>query len=691
MAYSISIITPFHNVDMKYFTECVASMRRQTIGFERIEWIIVVHNCEPHYYPELQVMFKDDPNVVLKELNNEFRTPSSPRNQGLALATAPYIGLLDGDDCYTDNCIEVCLRHAEETDADMVNFRREVILASAGLLKVIVKSLFNNTERRTVMEQGHWDTEKMFGNIWGISTSYFFRTEMLRRNHIFFDNGVLFAEDFLFTLHCVAHANRVCYLNQFVGYKYVINADSLVQNPVKPAETVLTYAKGYRQIFDAMLHYGIDYSLMSIKHLAILSHFILHAKGMTLEIRQQIKELLGGYVVSSLAIRPNKLNTHAALADDLHLCSEVILNPEKTMEAIIGTALDGIQELKKILQENIDTDIARRNNFGSITTLEAYQFRQPLSDTDFYRPLIELQTRVGEDRVFSAEPIRHYFRTASGALIPCTDTHLYPYNEAVKDLIGGGETTCLLEQSRPIEAVTNDDADIDTLDSLLVKNYFSVSYLKEGKQQARLAAPVESYFDQGDGAAYRSLVLHSLAHSEVDRIVAFTAERVVSFFDYVAENWPTLLEELPADTQRKQELQAVFEAGFEEPAAAKIWPCLRKVIAFGAGEHYEAFKRMRRYIGDVPYNHGYYFTEETIFGKAVADGSNLFECIRGNDFYELIPLMDDSASPVCWTKVEQGKPYQLVVTNRAGLYRYVTDHFILPQEVTPQTIRFTIY
>ena len=67
MAYSISIITPFHNVDMKYFTECVASMRRQTIGFERIEWIIVVHNCEPHYYPELQAMFKDDPNVVLKE------------------------------------------------------------------------------------------------------------------------------------------------------------------------------------------------------------------------------------------------------------------------------------------------------------------------------------------------------------------------------------------------------------------------------------------------------------------------------------------------------------------------------------------------------------------------------------------------------------------------------------------------
>ena len=60
--YRVSVITPFHNVDMDMFQKCADSMRSQTIGFENIEWIIVVHNCQPHYLPLLTEMFKDDAN-----------------------------------------------------------------------------------------------------------------------------------------------------------------------------------------------------------------------------------------------------------------------------------------------------------------------------------------------------------------------------------------------------------------------------------------------------------------------------------------------------------------------------------------------------------------------------------------------------------------------------------------------------
>ena len=78
--YKVSVVTPFHNVDMAMFQKAADSMRQQTIGFENIEWVIVVHNCEPQYLPQLQEMFKDDKNVTVKELNNEAKTPSSPRN-----------------------------------------------------------------------------------------------------------------------------------------------------------------------------------------------------------------------------------------------------------------------------------------------------------------------------------------------------------------------------------------------------------------------------------------------------------------------------------------------------------------------------------------------------------------------------------------------------------------------------------
>ena len=36
---------------------------------------------------------------------------------------------------------------------------------------------------------------------------------------------------------------------------------------------------------------------------------------------------------------------------------------------------------------------------------------------------------------------------------------------------------------------------------------------------------------------------------------------------------------------------------------------------------------MKLFTGDTPHNHGYYYTEEAICGKAVADNSDLFETI----------------------------------------------------------------
>jgi hypothetical protein len=38
-----------------------------------------------------------------------------------------------------------------------------------------------------------------------------------------------------------------------------------------------------------------------------------------------------------------------------------------------------------------------------------------------------------------------------------------------------------------------------------------------------------------------------------------------------------------------------------------------------------------------------------------------------------------------------GEPYQLVVTNSSGLYRYVTDHIVRIQEKQEDKVLFTIY
>lgn len=438
MSYKISIITPFHNVDMKLFEDCAASMRRQTIGFENIEWIIVVHNCKTGYWSRLREMFSKDANVKLYELNNDCRTPSSPRNYGLQHVTAPFIGLLDGDDCYTENCIEEVLRNADETDSDMVNVRREAVVTSPIIKSILVRTLFNNTEYRIIMEHGHWNTKKMFAGIWGMSTAYFYRTEMLTKNKIAFDEEILMGEDFAFVLECIAHSRRVCYLNQLVGYRYIMNEESLVQNPSKPAAHLLAYAHGYKKIFQSMTRYGIDPTPLALILLSsVLSRFILFSPDMTHDIRVEIKELVGCYISEISLLKPDKINTERALDERSYLIREVILNPERKLESFVNLHLDDLRELKNILRINTDTDIARRNNFRTITTLEAYQFRVPLTNADFYRPLIDLQARIGETGIITKEPTTHYLKTEAGALLPCNETHIHPYHELIATALNG--------------------------------------------------------------------------------------------------------------------------------------------------------------------------------------------------------------------------------------------------------------
>lgn len=685
--YKISVITPFHNVDMKYFSDCVAAMRRQTIGFENVQWIIVVHNCEPKYLPMLKEMFANDSNVVLEELNDEHRTPSAPRNRGLQLVDAPYVGLLDGDDYYADDCFEVVLKEVEETNAELLCVRREAIAGSDNVTLFNVNFIFNNTERHTLMEYGHWDTEKMFHGIWGMSTAFFYSSKMLKENNLFFDYNVLYAEDMLFVLHCIAHSNKVCYLNQYIGYKYVINDASIVQNPVKPADIIMKYAKGHQIIIESMIKYGIDHSRIVLTLLSGFCKYVLYCPDLTTEQRYEIKELLGQYVITTDIQHYQPLYSKELDATLMGLIREVILNPEKDVTSLAVAELAGLTCLINILQNNKDTDIARRNDFKSIMTLDAWQFRMPQTDAAFYKSLIDLKYRVGEPKLLTTAPTTVYFKNETGTMFPCTEEHMQYYRESFNTIMKD-HNNLLLSVSKPIQGMTNDGATIDTLYSAILKAYFKHHYFANGVLSSRLASPIETYFTQTD-ADYRKLVLEALANKEMDQLVAFTCEEVVTFFRYIEENWKELLGEVQCSEERRNELQTILSAGFDA-IAAKLWPNLQRSVAFGSGEHYEAFQEMKRYTGDLSHNHGYYFTEEAILGKAVADDSDLFECIKGVNFYELIPLATDSA-PVFWTQVEMGKPYQLVVTNRAGLYRYTTDHFICPQKVSLNSIEFTIY
>lgn len=256
--YKLSVVTPFHNVDMGMFEKCAESMRSQTIGFENIEWIIVVHNCEPHYLPLLTEMFKNDHNVIIKELNDGLHTPASPRNHGMQFVTTPYLGFLDGDDSYTPDCLEVARREMIETQAQVVTFRREYELETESLHPHTEKVMWNQTEWRIVMDRDHFQQDKMFAGLWPFSTSRLFDVEFLRKNDLFFSKDVLWVEDVWHTGMCLMKADRVCYLPQFIGYHYFINGGSIIQDKKKSMEDLIECFKSANLIIDDLTAIGVD-------------------------------------------------------------------------------------------------------------------------------------------------------------------------------------------------------------------------------------------------------------------------------------------------------------------------------------------------------------------------------------------------------------------------------------------------
>ena len=687
--YKISVITPFHNVEMSMFEKCANSMRAQTIGFENVQWIIVVHNCEPKYLPLLQEMFKDDANVEVRELNNEIRTPASPRNHGMQFVTTPYVGFLDGDDSYLPNTLEVALREGIETKSDIVWFRREPEYERPDLDLALAPALWNATRERIVIEHGNWDDAKMFEGSFGFVTNNLFRTEFLRGQELAFSETVCFAEDAYFMVHALARAARICYLPQLIGYHYFINSGSLVQQGNKSAEMLITYAEGFRMLFEAMRGYGIDIQEYIQILSSVESRFILSSPALTLEDRQKIKEILGPYVNVTHLLPPSKTFTAEARRMLYFVSRDVILNPENPGAEFLKFTTNGISVLSSILHHNANTDMGQSYNFAKLE-LKAYQSRVPITDADFYRPLIDLQTRVGEHNIITSAPIVRYLTKRKGELTPFTEQQAQKYAECLSETLKG-HNNILFVMSYPVSGQTFDGAEIDTLNSSIVKDYFSRYYLRGGVPQAKLSSPMEHYFaaSEGEEELFR-LMVEALCNADAEQIVAFTAKELLQAMQMLERDWQKMVDMMPAG-ERREEVQRILAQGFDTPVVPQLWPSLKRVVCFGAGKIREAMRQLKRYIGDLPHNHGYDYLKSAVMGKAVADNSDLFECIKDHCFYEFLPADDDNGTTTkVWSELEIGKAYRVVITNHAGLYRYRTNHIICPQEVTPETIRFTI-
>ena len=358
--------------------------------------------------------------------------------------------------------------------------------------------------------------------------------------------------------------------------------------------------------------------------------------------------------------------------------------------------------LLSVLQENKDTEFGKANGFADIRSIEDYQARVKIREYDEFAPYIERMVR-GEDNVLTAEHVGHYNKT-SGTLgcakyIPLTKKqvgifgkyHALYSNGLISSQIGygwnDGKGLNLQEGSAEVlpSGATYGCASSVAVKGGPMKDISSKIYTSP--VEARQPAPgvITRYLHARFGlsernityiiATFSSIILEMFRYIEdhhemlVRDIAQGTIDETVELPDEVRAS---LLAKIRPDPKRAEELQRAFAEGFDTPWATRLWPELEYIYSVaGAGFSPYTEKLRKSILGEGIH----------VFYLGVSASEGFFSVPHGMDdpdsvltpdgcFMEFREADDENAPCLTMDRLEEGKCYELIITNYSGLYRY---------------------
>ena len=360
--------------------------------------------------------------------------------------------------------------------------------------------------------------------------------------------------------------------------------------------------------------------------------------------------------------------------------------------------------LAEILENNAYTDFGRRYNFTKITSEEEYRSTVPLSTYADYEKLFKLKTKIGEKQILSNDPTIAYALVSETAneseLIPFTKDHADAYVRALSSYSNVGGSTLFLFESMPRTFKFADQAPMDSLMGIVLdglKKYIADNSYNRMFKSGTCTSPMALMVTHEVMDSTYLRLLFALIDRKVQQIIAPFSWGVLEMFEYMETNWKELVnsirtgiisnnetiskntweelsEDFQADPERADELERIFEQGFDTPILPRVWPNFKRIVAGGTGSFMLYTKHLKRYIGNVEYTNGYYATPEALIGKALPEGSEEYELLDTNSYIEFLPIGGNST--VTKEELVPGQRYELVITNNAGLYRYRIDEVI---------------
>lgn len=701
--YSVTVITVYRNDDLDLFAKCLDPMTRQTADFEKIEWIIVLHNTDKAHSDGVKKLVREYANIKLLVLNDYTVTSAAARNLGIESATAPYIMFLDISDSLYPQCAQTVLSHIKGTLSQLAWFRKEFVTEDAGSVPAAEIVLWNQTYDEIVVGKDDIrDSEMLFSGECGSVTGRIFDREFLNDNNIRFDTDIAHGEELMFILECCGKADRICCLPQLIGYR----SRGLRRQYKNDAPSLISAANGYKKIFDAGQSYGLYMNDIISCRCFELAQRITTSSRLSTKDRQKIKDILGAYVENMVPRKVSKLCSAKTAKEMYEFARAVILNPESytgdyERYTLIPTDTgdeNGFSEYQRLLRDILDlngnTDFGERYGFNEINTLTEYQTNVPVSGYDMYAPLLALQTNIGESGILTSDRVRSYVLDLGSMdnprLIPCTDRQLASLKELLKNAVTGEKTFLLLE-SYPRAYKYSDNAVVNTVYGALLSDVFADESVSVYAKRAMFTAPAELLFPETVADMTYLRLLFALSERFVKQIIAPNTWELWETFRFLEKNWRDLCADIEAgspdhftevisdeyreiiksslipDPGRAQELAEIFGEGFDTPVMPRIWRKLSKIYAFVDGTYGIYSAGLERYIGEMKLSNGFFASSAALIGTET-DIPGYYRLEASNTFTEFVPT--DGADDVSAFDVVPGRDYYLQITTYSGLYRY---------------------
>lgn len=235
----ISVVVPVYNT-AKYLNKCLDSLTAQTLS--DIEIICVNDGSTDDSLKILKEYEAKDARLKLIDLP-ENKGVSVARNKGIDAASGEYLGFVDADDSVAPDFYEKLYQKAIETGAPVVKGN---IYYVGDEYKTPELSDFYNQNALIKTNKAYF--------LYGF-TSAIYKTETVKKNKIYFPEGITHFEDPYFSVKASIVFDRVEFADD-AKYLYLKHKDSACEN-VKIPRKATDFAKAINMIADTVNAYDI--------------------------------------------------------------------------------------------------------------------------------------------------------------------------------------------------------------------------------------------------------------------------------------------------------------------------------------------------------------------------------------------------------------------------------------------------